>query len=535
MKNYAALQPFFWVGLLLFLLFSCKKENANLAPFVTVKVSEITSNTISAEGLITNFGGDSILIKGICWSTKQNPTIADNKTTTVEGVENFIGLITGLTPATTYYVRAFATNSAGTGYSSQYIVTTSALAPTLTTWEVSEIAETKAISGGNISADGGALVTARGVCWSTSQNPTIDGMKTSDGSGTGTFTSNITGLISNTTYYIRAYATNNSGTSYGNQQTFTTPTYSDGSYATLKKATIGRGIDIVFFGDGYTAQDISAGKYETNIKQAMGYFFSIEPYKTYSAYFNVYMVYAVSPESGISTSTTTVNTKFGTKYVKTGSTEMTISLSACRSYAQKAPVTDINNTLAVVIANSTQYGGTTYIHSGIAGLNTSVVPMPSGYFRGILQHEAGGHGFGNLADEYVQNYSEIPQSEIDQLRADQSNGIFLNVDVTNNLSNVLWKHFIGLSRYSYVGAFEGADLYSKGVWRPESGSLMINNISYINAPGREIIVKRIMKLAGLAYSFADFQSKDVMELTTKAASLTIDKSLILPSPVVIRQ
>jgi hypothetical protein len=536
MKNYTALRPMVWAGLLMFILFSCKKENARLTPFITIKVSEITSNTISAEGLITNSGGDSILIKGICWSINQNPTVADNKTTVADGTENFTGLITGLTPATTYYVRAFATNTTGTGYSSKYIVKTFALAPILSTMNVSEITETKATAGGNVASDGGAPVTEKGVCWSTSQNPTIDGLKTNDGSGTGIFTSSITGLMSSTTYYVRAYATNGSGTSYGNQLSFTTPTFSDGSYATLKKATIGRGIDLVFFGDGFTAQDISAGKYETNIKQAMSYFFGIEPYKSYSAYFNVYMVYAVSPESGISTSTATVNTKFGTKYTKTGSTEMTINLSTCRTYALKAPILDINNTVAIVIANSIQYGGTTYIHSGTVGLNTSICPIPANYFRGILQHEAGGHGFGNLADEYVENYSQIPQTEIDQLRSDQSYGIFQNVDVTNDLSNVLWTHFIGLSKYSYVSAFEGADLYSKGVWRPESGSLMINNISYINAPGREIIVKRIMKLAGLTYSFADFQAKDVMELTptTKAASLIIDKSLILPRPIVIR-
>jgi hypothetical protein len=534
MKNHTALQPLFRVGLLLLILLSgCKKENSRLLPSITIKVSEITPNSITMAGSITNYG-DTILNKGVCWSTNQNPTIADHKTNNNSDPDNFTSLITGLTPTTTYYVRAYATNSTGTGYSSQYIVKTLALSPTLTTWSVTDVTDTKATAGGNISSDGGAPVTERGVCWSTSQNPTVNDLKTLDGTGTGYFNSIVTGLISNTTYYLRAYATNSTGTSYGNQVSFTTQVFSDGSCVSLKKATIGKGIDLVFFGDGYTAQDISAGKYATNINQAVNYFFAIEPYKTYSAYFNVYMVYAISAESGISTSTTTVNTKFSTKYTKTGSSEMTINQTACRNYTLKAPITDINNTVAIVIANSTQYGGTTYIHSGSGGLNISICPISSGYFRGILQHEAGGHGFGNLADEYVENDTQIPQSEIDQLRSDQSYGIFLNVDVTNNLSNILWKQFIGLTKYSYVSAFEGADLYSKGVWRPESGSLMINNINYINAPGREIIVKRIMKLAGLTYSFADFQSKDVMELTTKSASLTIDKSLILPHPVVIR-
>ena len=142
--------------------------------------------------------------------------------------------------------------------------------------------------------------------------PAITDSKTIDGLGTGTFSSNISGLMANTTYYLRAYATNNSGTSYGNQVSFSTPVFSDGSYVTIRKATIGKGIDLVFFGDGYNIQDISSGKYENNIRQAVGYYFAIEPYKTYAAYFNVYMVYAISAESGISNTTTTVNTKSST-------------------------------------------------------------------------------------------------------------------------------------------------------------------------------------------------------------------------------
>ena len=78
------------------------------------------------------------------------------------------------------------------------------------------------MGGGNVTADGGATVTARGICWSTSQNPTISGSHTTDGTGTGTFTSNMTGLEPNTTYYVRAYATNSAGTAYGDQVSFTT-------------------------------------------------------------------------------------------------------------------------------------------------------------------------------------------------------------------------------------------------------------------------------------------------------------------------
>ena len=94
--------------------------------------------------------------------------------------------------------------------------------PTVTTKSVSNITETSAVCGGSVNSDGGSTVTAKGVCWSTSQNPTIDDSKTNSGSGSGSYTSNITGLAGNTTYYVRAYATNSKGTSYGEQRSFTT-------------------------------------------------------------------------------------------------------------------------------------------------------------------------------------------------------------------------------------------------------------------------------------------------------------------------
>lgn len=93
---------------------------------------------------------------------------------------------------------------------------------TLTTAEVTEITQTSALSGGNITDDGGAPVTARGVCWSTNQNPTIDDNKTEDGDGIGNFTSTISDLVPGTTYYVRAYATNSGGTGYGNAVSFIT-------------------------------------------------------------------------------------------------------------------------------------------------------------------------------------------------------------------------------------------------------------------------------------------------------------------------
>ena len=132
--------------------------------------------------------------------------------------------MSGLADNTTFYVRAYATNSAGTGYGATLSFTTlpSCTLPTVTTASISAILATSATGGGNVTATGGCAVTARGVCWSTSTNPTISNSHTTDGSGTGSFVSNMTGLTCGTTYYARSYATNSAGTSYGSQVSFTT-------------------------------------------------------------------------------------------------------------------------------------------------------------------------------------------------------------------------------------------------------------------------------------------------------------------------
>jgi uncharacterized protein (TIGR02145 family) len=129
--------------------------------------------------------------------------------------------LTGLIGNTTYYVRAYATNSAGTSYGNEISFTTTPAVPTLTTIALSPITQTSFTSGGNITSDGGATITVRGVCWSnTSSSPTIANNITTDGTGTGIFISSIAGLTAGTTYYLRAYATNSGGTGYGNTISF---------------------------------------------------------------------------------------------------------------------------------------------------------------------------------------------------------------------------------------------------------------------------------------------------------------------------
>ena len=193
-------------------------------PFVlTSPVTNITQTTVTSGGNVTSDGGAAVTSRGVCWGNVPGSTTAGSHTNDGSGTGIFVSNLTGLTPSMLYYIRAYAINSVGTAYGSELQFTAlSVTMPTLTTTPATNITQTTATSGGNVTSDGGATVTARGVCWSTVSNPTTAGSHTSDGSGIGTFMSNLTGLAPNTPYYIKSYATNSLGTAYGNELTFTT-------------------------------------------------------------------------------------------------------------------------------------------------------------------------------------------------------------------------------------------------------------------------------------------------------------------------
>lgn len=190
-----------------------------------VPISEITATSAVSGGLVMYGGGFLVTQRGVCWSTSPNPTISNART--IDGCDTglFISTLLGLTPSTTYYLRAYATNQNGTVYSKQQTFTTLNGLPVLGTpvgTTFVSVTSTGALINSVVLSDGGFPVSARGVCYSTSHNPSIAGLHTTDGCGIGSYTSHIVNLTPNTIYYYRAYATNNIGTMYGPERSFTT-------------------------------------------------------------------------------------------------------------------------------------------------------------------------------------------------------------------------------------------------------------------------------------------------------------------------
>lgn len=200
-----------------------KLASGTLASVSTAAVSGIMETGATFGGEVTSAGGPAVKERGVCWSTIPNPTTANFKSSAGSGIGAWSSSTSGLLPGTTYHVRAYAINNMGVAYGANQTFTTASLAtPTLSTTSATGITAIGATSGGVVSSDGGSAVTERGVCWNTLQNPTISQSKASNGVGVGSFTSVLTSLSAGTSYYLRAYATNSQGTSYGEQLSFST-------------------------------------------------------------------------------------------------------------------------------------------------------------------------------------------------------------------------------------------------------------------------------------------------------------------------
>ncbi len=188
----------------------------------TSAISSVTASSAQGGGEVTDDGGFTVSAYGLCWGKASNPTIDGEASVDGKGKAKFTHNIIGLSANTTYYVRAYATNEIGTSYGENQTFTTTDGKATITTAKVTNITALTATCGGTVGETGGGTIKAVGVCWATTQNPTISNSHTTDGSSTGSFTSSLTGLTPNTKYYIRAYVTTDVTTTYGEQETFTT-------------------------------------------------------------------------------------------------------------------------------------------------------------------------------------------------------------------------------------------------------------------------------------------------------------------------
>lgn len=215
----------FVVGILVF--YGCKEDNNTISlPAVNdASLVEITVTSAVIKGVVLTEGSARVMSRGICWSTAPEPTIDDNKIIEGSGPGQFSARIPDLTPGASYYVRVFATNADGISYSQPLKITTplTASPATLETYPISYLSYTSAMAGGKIISNGNGEISEKGVCWSTDPSPTIDKSKIVARTDSPDYILQITGLEPGTVYYVRAYAINSIGTSYGPEVTFETP------------------------------------------------------------------------------------------------------------------------------------------------------------------------------------------------------------------------------------------------------------------------------------------------------------------------
>lgn len=312
----------------------------------------------------------------------------------------------------------------------------------------------------------------------------------------------------------------------------------DGKWTVLQNAGSGNA-NLVIMGDGFTKESLGEdGEYEKKMALAMEYFFSIEPYMSFRDYFNVYNVFVESEEKGVSSGVRPVKfvkNRLGSTYGE--GTEISCNLDLCFDYVNKIDCLPVEKPLLVIVVlNDNKYAGTTYMYS--SGDAVALCPMsteaPPNDFEGLVHHEAGGHGFGFLNDEYVYYRSSIPQSDKEDILQWQTKGLMMNLCFTEVPQQALWNDIMQSGLYPEVGMYEGGALYQYGVWRCESNSCMNNNVPYYNSQSRRAIINRIMQQSDMPYTFEDFLRDDKRpEKGVRAYARQDNELMPLASPVFI--
>ena len=276
----------------------------------------------------------------------------------------------------------------------------------------------------------------------------------------------------------------------------------DGKVTVLQSHKKGSGIPVVIVGDGFMDSDIASGKYSRAMYDACWYFFSAEPLSSLRDYFDVWAVTAVSPATSFDGTSTRFQCSFGS------GTQINGDNATAYEYASKAVPSDkVDDMLVIVVINTAKYAGTAYMYydisypSGRYYFTHSIVyvPMCDQYgmtFEDIIHHEACGHGFGKLADEYSDK-GTISASQLSSLRKFQEGGAYRNVDEHSNVNETSWAGYANDYRFSYenIGAYEGAYTFDRGVFRPTESSIMRYNKGFFNAPSRALIYSRAMSIS----------------------------------------
>lgn len=278
----------------------------------------------------------------------------------------------------------------------------------------------------------------------------------------------------------------------------------DGKIDTLQQHAKGEGIPIVLMGDGFVDQELADGTYRRVMEKAMENLFTEEPVKSLREYFDVFMINAVSENNDFGMG---YKTAFSCKLAGGNSTVIKGDDVSVQVYVGKVLKEEKKkNSLAVVVLNTSVYAGTTYL--GYQDGNGKFIEfaiaycpvietLESEHFRQVLVHEAVGHGFGKLEDEYVYpDKGNVTTLEMQQIRTMQANGWAQNVDFTASKDTVLWASFLTDSRYQneHLGVYEGACTYPKGAYRPSEDSMMNSNTCAFNAPSRKSLYEKVMKI-----------------------------------------
>lgn len=309
----------------------------------------------------------------------------------------------------------------------------------------------------------------------------------------------------------------------------------------IQEASVGAGIDLVFLGDAFTSEMIEDGLFDKAVEDAVKAFFSIAPVSDFKDYFNIYSVSLPSVSGEYSENSDTAFDCWWGDGASVGGND-----DLCRHYTLKAISSDrIDDALTIVLMNSERYAGTTYMYSpssgqGSSGWAVSYIPLCArrNDFRFLVRHEAVGHGFAKLADEYAyQENGTIPQETVSKIQSKERYGWWQNIDFTDVPADLKWAQFIADKRYAgeQVGAYEGGYGYWNGIWVPTAESLMRGDHDFFNPPSRMAVWNRIGSLAyGSIWdpSYEDFVSYDLdsSRQTTRSADIEYE----LPASPVIR-